>query len=132
MSQLATSRQTLAQKRGSGHYRQEFGSVIMQFAEHSVSAAMVAAITESDSKRQKIEKRMLLTSDGGPYLVSGIPGRWFKFLKRIQIFSSENWSQGGSISRVTSVHKLIFIQMRAEHIVSEQHTESFSGTQFGR
>ena len=82
----------------------------MQFAEHSVSAAMVAAITESDSKRQKIERRMLLTSYGSPYLVSGIPGRWFKSLKRIQIFSSENWSKGESISRVMSVHKLIFIQ----------------------
>jgi len=55
----------------------------MQFAEHSVSAAMVAAITESDSKRQKIERRMLLTSYGGPYLVSGIPGRVVQIFKEL-------------------------------------------------
>jgi len=45
-----------------------------------------AAITESDSKRQKTERQMLLTSDGSPYLVSGIPGRWFTLFREDTIF----------------------------------------------
>ena len=84
-----------------------------------------AAITESDSKRWKTERQMLLTSDGGPYLVSGIPGRWFKFLKRIQIFSSENWSQGGINFEGYVCSQVDIYSMKAEHIASEQHTIIF-------
>jgi len=69
-------------EKGSGHnYKQNFHHAVCRAFNICCNGLLqgITAITESDRKRQKVERRMLLTSDGGPYLVSEMPGRWFNF-----------------------------------------------------
>jgi len=60
-----------------------FGSVIMQFAENAYLLQWTAAMECCNSRKwqQKMEDRKINVVDKWwqSYLVSGIPGRWFKF-----------------------------------------------------
>ena len=100
-------------KMGSGHYRQVFGSVIVQFAEHSVSAAMDCC--NNRKLQQKTEDRKANVADKLWRSILSFRNPWEVvqiFSEDTNFFSSENWSQGNQFLGVNfqmSVHKLIFI-----------------------